>query len=271
MKVAVVQMRSTDNKKRNLKKALALADRALKNKAEFILFPEIFNYRGALKTKAQWQSAAEDIPGESTRPFMALAGRRRVFILLGSLYERVQSKHKVRNTSVLINSRGRIAAVYRKINLFDAVLGKKIIREAENLEAGRKKVVVRVKQFKAGLTICYDLRFPALYRELAKNRAQLICVPSSFTKVTGQSHWETLLRARAIENLCYVLAPNQTGKDTRGVSAYGNSMIIDPWGKILARASLAKEEIIYANLSTSQVEKARRILPAIHSRRRKSG
>jgi len=265
MKVAVIQIQATDNKERNINRALALAQKAVSNKAQFILLPETFNHRGRPRPKGGYSSVSESIPGESSVPFMVLAKAHKIFILLGSLLEKTTGAKKVYNTSILINDKGKIAATYRKINLFDAVLGKKSLKESRFLLAGKTPKAAYIKNFAAGLSICYDLRFPSLYQAYAKSGVNILCVPSCFTKQTGKAHWEALLRARAIENLCYILAPNQIGKDARGVTCYGNSMIISPWGEVLARASGYKEEIIYATLEIEKLIEARKRLPSVIS------
>jgi len=173
------------------------------------------------------------------------------------------SKGKVYNASMLLNSRGETVAKYRKINLFNAKIANARIKEADNFSSGRKTVTANVKNFKVGMSICYDLRFPGMYRKYCAQKTEILCAPSAFTKKTGEAHWEILLRARAIENLCYVIASNQIGKDFRGVLSYGNSMIVDPWGKVIARASMDREQIIYANVKKDIVKKARQILPGI--------
>ncbi len=260
MKTAVIQFNAKDNKSQNVEKAELFVKEAIRKKAEFILLPEVFIYRG----RKQPYQVSENIPGEGTRPLMALAKKHNVFILAGSIYEKCGST-QAHNTSVMINSRGEIAAKYRKIHLFDAVIGKKKIQESKRFVAGRKSVTTKVKGFHLGMSICYDLRFADLYQKYAASGADVLCIPSAFTKKTGEMHWEVLLRARAIENLCYVLAPNQIGMHERGVVSYGHSMIIDPWGKILARASGDKEEIIYAHLDKNIIKQKRKLLPAIQS------
>lgn len=262
MKVALIQLNAGDDKKRNLDRALRLTLEAIRRKAEFILLPEVFNYRGKSHLKKGYKPVAEYIPGPSTIPFMIFAKAHRVFILAGSIYERVKRQSKVYNTSVLINDKGKIIAKYRKIHLFKAALSKKNIDESKCLLAGKALKIEWVKDFKVGLSICYDLRFPELFRRYQKAGVDVICIPSSFTKTTGQAHWEVLLRARAIENLCYILAPNQFGKTPNGVETYGNSLIVDPWGKILARAPLNKTEILYAAIDIERLKGARRRLPA---------
>ena len=261
MKTAVIQLNATDNKQRNIEKALLLVNRAVARKAKFILLPEAFNFRGKAGLRKGHAKVAERIPGMSTEPFIDAAKKHRVFILAGSIGEFVPGRKNFFNTSVLIDDRGRIAAKYRKIHLFDAVIGKVKVKESRVFCHGSKAVVTMVGNWAVGMSICYDLRFPELYQKYARQGAEVLSVPSVFTKMTGMAHWEALLRARAIENLCYVLAPNQIGKDGNGVPSYGNSMIIDPWGKILARASGVKEEIIYADLDKKALKDRRAILP----------
>lgn len=256
LKTAVIQLRATGNKAENIQRAVFLVQQAIRRQAEFILLPEIFVFRGRWEG-IDIEEIAEEIPGESIAPLMSLARRHKVFILAGSIFEKSNAAKKVYNTSVLINDRGDIAAKYRKRHLFDANIGGKWIRESDQFVAGAKPAMARIKGFEVGLSICFDLRFPELYREYAFGGAQVLCVPSAFTHQTGKAHWEILLRARAVENLCYVLAPNQAGKNSRGIRCYGHSMIVDPWGKILARASADQEEVIFANLDRKTLKRRR--------------
>ncbi len=284
MKTAVIQMNSSGDKRRNIEKALSFLHAAAGRKARFILLPEVFNYRGGIKTKQDLRMISEEIPGvlrhaqddskdgersrtKSLRPFLDAARKSKAFVLAGSIYEKGEGSQKVYNTSALISPEGKVIAKYRKIHLFDAILKKKAIRESDFFLAGKKIVIARIEQFNVGMSICYDLRFPELYRACARLGAHVLCVPSAFTKITGQVHWEVLLKARAIENLCYVLAPNQTGTDARGIEAFGHSLIISPWGEILARASATAEEIIFADLSLPEVQKARRVFPSVQRSR----
>ena len=262
MKAALLQFCSGPEKSANLLKALTMSREAIEQGAQFILLPEVFNFRGDTRNKELLALESETVPGPSTKTFSALAQKNKVSFLLGSLLEKVPSRH-VYNTSVFIGPRGEIAAKYRKIHLFDARIGDKIVREADCFRAGRRPQTVNIGEFKAGLSICYDLRFPELYQDYARQGAQLLTVPSCFTKKTGEAHWETLLRARAIENLSYVLAPNQTGTDARGMQAYGHSMIISPWGEVIARGSGSAEEIIFGEVRMEEVIRARQILPGV--------
>lgn len=260
-------MNSTEDKARNCARALALGSRAIARKARFIVLPEIFAFRGRVRNFGGIHKVAESIPGESLRPLMTLAHRFKVFILAGSVYERARNSSKAYNTSALIDDRGVIIARYRKRHLFEAIIGRKRIRERDSFIAGHKAVVAAIDNFRVGLSICYDLRFPEMYRHYSRLGAQVMCVPSAFTHETGRAHWEVLLRARAIENRCYVLAPNQADQGSHGIRHYGHSMIVGPWGEVLAQASADKEEIIYAYLDPREIEAARRKLPALKNER----
>lgn len=262
MRVALIQLAAGADKAANVQRTLRLTEKAFKSKARWVLLPEMFNWRGDTANSQALRCAAERIPGESIQPFLAAARRHKAFILAGSVLEQTAGP-KFYNTSVLINPQGRIAAKYRKIHLFDACLGDKILRESKYLKAGDTKAEALVDKLCVGLSICYDLRFADIYRWYGQQGAQVMTVPSCFTKTTGQAHWEVLLRARAIENLCYVLAPNQVGTSVRGVQAYGNSMIVSPWGEVLARGSGDREEIVYGDIDRSAVIEARKKLPGV--------
>lgn len=262
MKIAAIQINSGENKKKNIAKAEHFVHNAIKKGAKAVFLPEVFNYRGPLDKKIIAE-IAEPIPGASLRSFIKLARKHRVFILAGSIYEKVHGKTKCYNTSVLIDDRGRISGRYRKINLFDAVVGDRIFKEPENFMAGKAGVTALIDTMRLGFTVCYDLRFPDLFRGYGKKGCEIISVPSNFTYQTGQAHWEVLVRARAIENLSYIVAPNQCGTSSSGVKAFGNSMIVDPWGGILAKASTDKEEIIFAQVQREALEYTRAVLPTI--------
>jgi deaminated glutathione amidase len=262
LKIALLQFCAGSDKAANLSKALAMSQEAIERGATFILLPEVFNFRGDGRNKELIAKAAERIPGPSVDAFIPLAKKYKVLFLLGSILEKAP-KARAYNTSVFIDSRGTIAAKYRKIHLFDARIDDKMLREADYLRMGRRLATVKIGEFRMGLSICYDLRFPGLYQNYARRGVEILTVPSCFTKKTGEAHWETLLRARAIENLSYVLAPNQVGIDARGMQAYGHSMIISPWGEILARASGTGEEIIFGEINMREVSKARQVLPGI--------
>lgn len=260
MKVAVIQLNSTADKNDNIRRASFFVKEAIKRQAQFILLPEIFNFRGVCSKK---HLIAEEIPGESSTPFIQIAKQHKVFILLGSVYERIKNSLKVYNTSVLIGPSGKILKKYRKIHLFQARINQRVIDETQSFVPGKTPVLTKIKSFKVGLSICYDLRFPEIYRRYSKEGAGVLVVPSCFTQKTGQAHWHTLLKARAIENSCFVLAPNQCGQDHQGMFAFGHSLIINPWGDILAQASADQEEIINADISLEEIKRVRQILPGL--------
>jgi nitrilase len=262
MKVALLQFCAGADKAANLSKARALSQEAIDKGAQFILLPEVFNFRGDSRNKELFAKATEKIPGPSVDAFILLAKKHNVSFLLGSILEKAPQSFAY-NTSVFIDPRGTITAKYRKIHLFDARIGDKIVREADYFKAGTRPTTVKVGEFRVGLSICYDLRFPELYQDYARRGVEILTVPSCFTKKTGEAHWEALLRARAIENLSYVLAPNQVGMDARGMQAYGHSMIVSPWGEIIARASGEGQEIIFGDINMEEVRRARHILPGI--------
>lgn len=262
MKVALLQYCATRDKAANLAKSLDMSREAIDKKARFILLPEIFNFRGDTRDKDVLAEAAEKIPGTSTEVFLPLAKKHKVSFLLGSILEKGPATCAY-NTSVFIGPQGKITAKYRKIHLFDAFIGDRMVKEGDHLRAGRRPMTVKIGEFRAGLSVCYDLRFPELYRQYAREGVEILTVPSCFTRKTGEAHWEPLLRARAIENLAYVLAPDQIGIDGRGMKAHGYSMIISPWGRIIARGSGERQEIVFGEINIEEVRKARRMLPGI--------
>ncbi|MDE1921257.1 MAG: carbon-nitrogen hydrolase family protein [Candidatus Omnitrophica bacterium] len=262
MKVALIQFCSAQDKADNLKRATGMVQEALAQGARFVLLPEVFNFRAGADNKQILQEAAEPVPGPSVRAFFPLAQKYKACLLLGSIIEKAGAGYAY-NTSVVIDSGGSISAKYRKIHLFDARLGDKIIREAGSFLPGNKITTVKIGEFRAGLSICYDVRFPGLYQRYARRGVEVLTVPSCFTKKTGQAHWETLLRARAIENLAYVLAPAQVGTDGRGIEAHGHSMIVSPWGEVTACGSPKGQEIVFGQIDLREVKKARQSLPGI--------
>lgn len=262
IKVAAIQMTSGSNKENNLQQAERLITKAAKLGAKFIVLPEVFNFRGNLIEAAK---QAEPISGYSTKFISNLAKKYNVWILIGSLIEK--SKNKPFNTSILINPKGKIVAKYRKMHLFDIKLKGKEILESKRNQAGKNPKLARIGNVKVGMSICYDLRFPELYRQYSKNGAEIICIPSSFTKPTGEAHWHTLIKARAIENLSYVIAPNQAGTGSAGIKTYGHSLIVDPWGKILAEGPSNGEAVVFANIDLGYLEKVRKNLPALEHRK----
>ena len=255
MKTALIQINSTSNKNKNLNKVQEFIKEAVLKKAKFILLPEVFNFQGKIKNK---KDVFESTKGKTIKFCSDICKKYNIFLLAGSIYEKsINNKNKGYNTSIIISPKGNIISKYRKINLFAAKVDNKIIKESDVFLPGQTLEKTKIDKFKIGLTICYDLRFPELYRRYLKKGVNVFCVPSAFTQTTGKAHWHTLLKARAIENLSYVLAPNQVGKNSKNISLYGHSLVIDPWGEIIAEASGNKEEIIYAKLREELIKEKR--------------
>lgn len=257
---AAVQMNAGADKGANLDKAESLARQTTRHGASLIVLPEVFLWRGP---QAGEVAIAEDIPGPATARLCSLAKQLNVHLIAGSILERIGGSDRVYNTSVLIAPDGEIAARYRKIHLFDIDLeGSVSIRESDTRRGGDAVVNLPTPLGMICMSVCYDLRFPELYRQSARVGAEIIAVPAAFTATTGAAHWEILLRARAIENLAYVIAPNQVGAGSAGIVSYGHSMIVDPWGRILAQAG-EEEGIICAEIDREQQRELRRQLPCL--------
>ncbi len=236
---AAIQMTAGNDKPANLERAERLVRVGAARGANLVALPEVFNWRGK---RAEQVAAAETLDGESLSLMARLARELRIHIVAGSITERGDDVSRSYNTSVLLGPDGARIAVYRKIHLFDVDLpGRVTVRESDSKLAGADVVCAETPVGAIGLSICYDLRFPELYRRLAFAGARIIMVPSAFTFPTGEAHWEPLLRARAIENQAYVIAPAQFGPNIYGYSDYGNSMIVDPWGRVLALAPIDLE------------------------------
>ena len=262
--VAVVQMASGPDKRENTVRAVELVGQAADTGASVIALPETFDYRG---DRLALNNIAEPLPGSALHPLLAVARERKVWILAGSIHESDPAGGMPFNTSVLIDPHGMMAAKYRKIHLFDIAIGDRSVTESAKYQPGSEVVYADAAGARVGLTICYDLRFPEQYRLLADAGADVVFIPSSFTTPTGEAHWEVLLRARAIENQCFVVAPGQAGMGAGGIATYGNSMIVDPWGRILARAGSEAETIISAVLDFDEMAGIRRRLPALDNRK----
>jgi predicted amidohydrolase len=261
---AVVQMASGADRAANVARATALVREAAARGARLVVLPEVFAWRGAATDDP---TAAETVPGPTTAAMAALAKELTIFLCMGSILEAVPRDDRRFNTSCLVDPAGKIVGTYRKIHLFDVALpGRVDVRESATRIAGDETVVASTPLAAIGCSICYDLRFPELYRRLAADGAEVLVVPSAFTLPTGAAHWEVLCRARAIENQCWLLAANQTGASPHGHRDYGNSMIVDPWGAVVAR--LGEEEgIAIAELDPAQLARVRAELPALTHRR----
>ena len=264
MRAAAVQLNSQDDKQRNLETADRLTRAAAADGADFVLLPEKWT---ALGTPEDYHRAAEPLTGGPAVDWARSTARELgIDLVAGSISERRDGHDKLGNTSIHFGPDGEIKAVYRKIHMFDVVVGGLEYRESEAEEPGEEIVLSETRDgVPFGMTVCYDLRFPELYRIQAIRGARILLVPAAFTKITGQAHWETLLRARAIENQAFVIAANQIGHHPPDKESFGGSMIVDPWGELLARAP-DEETFIAANLDFARQDEVRDQLPSLANR-----
>jgi predicted amidohydrolase len=262
LRAAVVQLNSTSDKDRNLAAAESLLRAATVDGAELVALPEKWNLLAGGK---ELSAGAEALDGPSLTAARGWARDLGIHLLAGSIPEQGPAGNAV-NTSVLIGPGGEDLAVYRKIHMFDVDVDGVAYRESEHEEPGEEIVSAPVGDTTIGLSVCYDLRFPELYRILAVRGARILAVPSAFTAATGQDHWEPLLRARAIENQAFVLAPNQVGEAPPHFHSHGHSAIVDPWGEVLAMAS-GGECFVAADLDLAAQDRVRESLPSLANRR----
>jgi deaminated glutathione amidase len=263
IRVACVQMTSRADKAANLEAAERLVARAASTGADVVVLPEKWNGIGDAE---QLRALAEPLDGgESCAAMSDWARGHGVTLVGGSITEYREGREKLSNTSVVFDPDGARAAVYRKIHLFDVEVGGHVYRESEAEEAGEAPVVARGEGWPIGLTVCYDVRFPELYRILALEGAELVTVPAHFTLYTGRDHWHVLLRARAIENQLYVAAAAQVGETLPGKQSYGRSIVVDPWGTVLAQAP-DEETVISAELDRGRLRQIRAKLPSLANR-----
>lgn len=261
---AAVQMLATDDKAANLAEAEHWLRDAAHQGARLVVLPEVFIWRGNKKLESAF---AEPIPGPTSNRLAGLARELNIFLLGGSILEEIPASPKAYNTSLLFDPAGNLLASYRKIHLFDVDLANGVsLRESESRAHGGDVVVAQTELGTLGLSVCYDLRFPELYRRIADKGAQVIFVPSAFTAFTGQAHWEILLRARAIENQAYVIGADQFGKSVKSFECHGHSMIVDPWGTILAELPDGPG-LITAEIDFDHLAKVRAELPALRHRK----
>jgi predicted amidohydrolase len=260
---AVVQMASGPSRPENLERAAAHVREAARRGARLVVLPEVFAWRGP---RDEESAHAESIPGPSTDAMAAVARESGVFLVSGSILERDPGGRSF-NTACLVAPDGSVVARYRKMHLFDVDLpGRVTVRESDTRAAGREVIVVPTALGAIGLSICYDLRFPELYRRQVRAGAELLAIPSAFTFTTGAAHWEVLCRARAVENQCWVLAANQTGTSPHGFADYGHSLICDPWGTVVAHAG-DRPGIALAEIDRGYQSRVRRELPCLEHRR----
>jgi len=258
--VAAVQMDTQNDKQANWRQMAAFIDEAAAKGAQLVAFPEVVNI---LSEEPQY---AEAIPGPTTELLAAKAREHHIWIHGGSISEVNPDGPRTYNTTVLVNPQGEIVARYSKLHNFDMTLPDgSSVRESDRKEPGKEVVTVETELGHLGFAICYDMRFPELFRLMTLAGAQIIFLPANFTMPTGKDHWEPILRARAIENGCYIIAPNQVGVKEKFV-AYGNSMIVDPWGTVIARAS-DKPGLILAEIDLDYLDDVRRRNPSVANRR----
>jgi predicted amidohydrolase len=264
VRVAAVQLTSTVDRERNLATADRLTRAAAAAGAELVVLPEKW---AVLGTPEETAAGAEPLDGPTLTWARDTARELGIELVAGSIAERVPGREKGSNTSVHIGPDGEDRAVYRKIHMFDVEVGGRTYRESEHEQAGDEVVVSETAGgVELGLTVCYDLRFPELYRILAIRGAQVITVSAAFTLATTREHWEVLLRARAIEDQAFVIASNQVGEHAKGYRSGGRSMIVDPWGVVLAQAP-DTETFITAELDLERQAEIRRTLPSLANRR----
>jgi deaminated glutathione amidase len=260
---AAIQMSSTPDKEENKETAEALIREAASAGAELVALPELWSCHGLDEV---YRESAEPIPGPTTEFMADLARELGIYLLGGSILEGEPGAERMSNTSTFFDPSGEMTAVYRKIHLFDVKVSDKEYLESANIAPGNEIVTAKAGAATLGLSVCYDVRFPELYRLLALHGAEILAVPAAFTLQTGKDHWEILLRARAVENQAFVLAPAQWGRKADGRWTYGRSMIVDPWGTVLATCS-DRDGHALATLDLDYLDRFRAEFPALANRR----
>ncbi len=263
MVVAAIQMSSTPVKQDNFVAAEHLIRAAVDSGAELVALPELWSCHGL---DSVYHENAETIPGPTTEFLGDLARKLGIYILGGSILESAPDTTKLHNTSTFFGPDGELSAVYRKIHLFDVKAPDRAYLESKTIEPGERIVTAKAGVATLGLSVCYDVRFPELYRLLALRGAEILTVPAAFTLQTGKDHWELLLRARAVENQAFVIAPAQWGQKADGRWTYGRSMIVDPWGTVLATCP-DRDGHALATLDLDYLDRFREEFPALKNRR----
>jgi len=267
LKVAAVQMNSSDRLEANLDTCRSLIARAADEGARFVALPENFAFMGSEAAKRDLAEGLDGEPGPIRRLLESAAREFGVYILGGGWPLVSGDVRRPFNAATLHDPQGRLLATYRKIHLFDVDAPDGIsYRESDGVTPGDQVVCVAVDGFRVGLSICYDIRFPELYRKLVDQHADIICIPAAFTAATGQAHWEVLCRARAIESQCYVVAPGQTGSHLGNRRTHGHSLIVSPWGDILADAGTG-EAVVLSHIEHTNLTSIRTKLPCLQHRR----
>jgi predicted amidohydrolase len=265
-KAAMIQMRSGLKPNANIGDAVRLIGEAKSAGADYVLTPEMTNILAARREQL-FAAVVEEEADASLTTLRELARKLGIYVHIGSLAIRI-SNDRAANRSFLIDPKGDIAARYDKIHMFDVDLADgESYRESRNYRPGELAVLADLPWGRLGLTVCYDLRFPALYRALAEAGATMLAIPSAFTKQTGEAHWHVLMRSRAIENGCFVFAAAQGGKHENGRDTYGHSLVVDPWGRIIAEGG-TEPGIIMAEIDLAEVAKARARIPSLQHGRR---
>ena len=263
IRAAAIQMSSTPNKDENLETAEHLIRAAVSSGANLVALPELWNCHGLERA---YRENAEPVPGPTTQFLGNLARELGVYVLGGSILEGHASSRKLHNTSTFFGPDGEMSGVYRKIHLFDVKAPDREYLESETMAPGAEIVTAKAGVATLGLSVCYDVRFPELYRLLALRGAEILIIPAAFTLQTGKDHWELLLRARAVENQVFVVAPAQWGQKADGRWTYGRSIIVDPWGTVLAKCP-DRNGYALANLDLDHLDRLREDFPALKNRR----
>ena len=260
---AAIQMSSTPDKEENRETAEVLVREAVSAGADLVALPELWSCHGLDEV---YRENAEPVPGPTTEFLGNLARNLGVYVLGGSILEGEPGAERLSNTSTFFDPSGEMTAVYRKIHLFDVKVSERDYLESANIAPGDDVVTAKAGAATLGLSVCYDVRFPELYRLLALRGAEILAVPAAFTLQTGKDHWEILLRARAVENQTFVLAPAQWGRKADGRWTYGRSMIVDPWGTVLATCP-DRDGYALATLDLDYLGRFRTEFPALANRR----
>jgi deaminated glutathione amidase len=260
---AAIQMSSTPDKEENRETAERLIREAVSAGADLVALPELWSCHGLDEV---YRENAEPVPGPTTEFLGSLALELKVYVLGGSILEGEPGSERLSNTSTFFDPSGEMTAVYRKIHLFDVKVSDREYLESANIAPGKDVVTAKAGAATLGLSVCYDVRFPELYRLLALRGAEILAVPAAFTLQTGKDHWELLLRARAVENQAFVVAPAQWGRKADGRWTYGRSMIVDPWGTVLATCP-DRDGFALATLDLDYLDRFRAEFPALANRR----
>lgn len=261
LRVAAVQVSPTSDRNKNLETALSLMSKAVEQGAQIIGLPEDFSYVGTEGGKLSFAGEVKNDP--AVKALCLFAKKNKVAIVGGSIPFKTNSVNKVSNTSLVFDTKGNITARYDKLHLFDVKLSDEYtLMESKYMRSGQDVVTVDLFGQTVGLSICYDLRFPELYRAMVLRGAKILFVPAAFTLHTGKDHWEALLRVRALENQCYVVAPAQIGQYMNRVQTYGRTMIVDPWGQVMSVCQ-DKEDVIVCDLDMEYLDDIRQKLPCL--------